>query len=153
MKALIAVKGSEDATFFQRAAAMLPPAVDTIVLAHVIDTGPREEIGLARERHFGRRSLSPARGEELTRAEEERGRAGLRFARQVLIEAAVSAESVRTELVRGKPREVLRDLAEREGIDILVVRARAGKPGPHSVGKTARFLIDHAPRAALLIRA
>jgi hypothetical protein len=33
-----------------------------------------------------------------------------------------------------------------------VVRARPGRPGPHSLGKTARFLVDHAPLAALLVR-
>jgi hypothetical protein len=55
-------------------------------------------------------------------------------------------------VLRGKPKEELRSLAEREHVALIVVHGRAEKPGPHSVGKTARFLIDHCPEAALLVR-
>lgn len=154
MRVLIGVKGSESEAFFRQAAATLPlHEAERVVLTHVIDTGARDELQFPRDHHFRHRPLGRERSEELTRAEEERARAGLRFAAQVLAEAGVPAERLHETVLRGRPNESLRDLAEREEVDVIVVQARPGKPGPHSLGKTARFLVDHAPRAALLIRA
>ena len=153
MKALIAVKGSEDERFYRRAAALLPLArAEVVILAYVIDSEPRGEMQYGRDRYFTHRSLPANRSAELERAEEERARAGLEFAVQVLREEGLAADQMRMDVLRGKPGEALRDLAEREGADVVVVGGRAGKPGPHSLGKTARFLVDHAPNAALLIR-
>lgn len=153
MKVLIAVKGAEGAAYFQQAAALAPLAeASLIILAHVIDTGPRGDLEFGRDRFLGRRPLPPQRGEELARAEEERAQAGLAFAREALLHAGIPEAVIRVVMPRGKPNEALRELAEAEQIDLVVVAARGGKPGPHSLGKTARFLVDHAPHAALLIR-
>jgi nucleotide-binding universal stress UspA family protein len=55
-------------------------------------------------------------------------------------------------ILRGKPNETIRDLADGEDVDLLVVAAREARPGPHSLGKTVRFLVDHAPHATLVVR-
>jgi nucleotide-binding universal stress UspA family protein len=153
MNVLIAVKGGEDETFFHRVATVAPlQQAEAILLAHVIDPGLRADLEIGRERYLGHRPMSAGRSADLTRAEEERAAAVLRFARHALIAAGASDGRIREVTLRGKPNEELRRLAEREGADLIVVGGRPGKPGPHSLGKTARFLVDHAPAAALLVR-
>jgi nucleotide-binding universal stress UspA family protein len=153
MRALIAVQGSEGESFFGRAAMVAAlDRADEVVLAHVIDSGPRADLEFGRERFMARRPLPPDRSEDLMRAEEERARGILSFAAQALRDVGVEDERMREVVLRGKPNEALRDLAEREQADVIVVRGRSGRPGPHSLGKTARYVIDHAPGAALLVR-
>jgi nucleotide-binding universal stress UspA family protein len=96
--------------------------------------------------------LSEGRSAELARAEEERAAATLQFARHALVAAGAPDSAIREITLRGKPNDELRRLAEREEVALIVVGGRRGKPGPHSLGKTARFLVDHAPAAALLVR-
>jgi nucleotide-binding universal stress UspA family protein len=153
MKILIAVKGTEGELFFRRAATLAPlTTAEEVLLAHVIDAGPRADLEVGRERFLTRRPLSPERGADLLRAEEERAGSALQFARQALVVVGVSEDRIREITLRGKPNEELRRLAEGERVDLVLVQGRSGKPGPYSVGKTARFLIDHAPRSALLVR-
>lgn len=153
MKVLIAIASSEREGFFEQAMALAAlERAEEIVLAHVIDTKHRAEVEFGRERYFTRHALPDARSADLMQAEEARAQAGMRYARQALIEAGVPESRLRDVMLRGKPNEELRRLAEDERIDLIVVGGREGKPGPHSIGKTARFLIDHAPNAALLVR-
>lgn len=153
MKVLLAITGSEGEGFLRRVVmlAALDHAED-IVLAHVIDTKHRAEVEFGRERFFTRHAVPEGRSADLTQAEEERARAGMRFARQALIDAGVSESRLRDIMVRGKPNEELCRLANEEKVDLIVVGGRGGKPGPHSIGKTARFVLDHAPSSVLLIR-
>lgn len=153
MNVLIPVTGTEDEIFFRQAVALTGlERADGIILAHVVDSGPRADLEFGRERYLGRRPLPDRRTVALSRAEDDRAREGIAFARQALQDAGVPPGVIREVVLRGKPNEALRDLADGERIDLIVVRARPGKPGPHSLGKTARFLVDHAPGAALLIR-
>jgi nucleotide-binding universal stress UspA family protein len=153
MTVLIAIKGLEGDGFFRRLAELVALRdAEKILLVHVIDTGPREHLEMGRGRFLERRPLGPERAGELTRAEEERGRAALQTARSALEREGVALDHVNELVLRGHANEVLRDLAERESADLIVVAGRSSKPGPHSIGKTARFLIDHCPHAALVIR-
>lgn len=153
VKILLPIKGDEDEAYFQRAAAIAPLATaERIALAHVIDAVPRGDLEYGRERYLGHRSLPEGRRDELVRAEEDRASAALGFARHALRGAGVPDDRIEEIVLRGKPKETLRDLAERDEIELIVVRARGGKPGPHSLGKTARFLVDHAPHAVLVVR-
>lgn len=153
MRVLIAVKGSEPESFLQQAVTLLGrDGLEMVLLAHVIDVGHRDGVEMGRERYLGRRHLGQARAETLWQAEQDRARVDLLQARQTLISAGVPERVVHEVILQGRPNEVLRELAERERVDVIVVSGRPGKPGPHSLGKTARFLVDHAPRAALLIR-
>jgi nucleotide-binding universal stress UspA family protein len=153
MKVLIAVKGTEAETFYQRIVALgVLAKAEEILLAHVIDVAPRAGLELGRERYLARRPLGEQRSTDLALAEEEASRAALQFGRQTLLEADVPEAGVREVTLRGKPNEELRELAEREHVGLIVVGGRASRPGLHSIGKTARFLIDHGPHAVLLVR-
>jgi len=153
MNILFAIQGTEDAAFFRRVAAVAPlERAQRILLAHVIDTGPRGGIELGRERYLGRRALGEARSADLQQAEKAQAQSRVQFARQMLGELGVADDRLHEVVLRGKPNEELRGLAEEERVDLIVVQGRGDKPGPHSVGKTARFLIDHAPYGALLVR-
>jgi nucleotide-binding universal stress UspA family protein len=153
VRVLIAVKGSEEARFFVEIATLTPlQAASNILLAHVVDMGPRADVERGRDRFLVRRPLAPERLMELTRVEEEGAQAVLQFARQTLVAVGVPDAHIHEMILRGKPNEELQRLTEAERTDLVVVGGRPGKPGPHSLGKTARFLIDHAPRAALLVR-
>lgn len=153
MKVLVAVKGTEGESFFRRLVSLGALTVaDVVLLAHVVDVEPRSGVEGGRERFMVRRTLGSARTGQIELAEEARAQAVLRSALRALIDGGVKQDRIQDTLLRGKPRESLRELAERESVDLIVLGGRSGPPGPHSVGKTARFLLDHAPRAALLVR-
>ena len=85
MQILIAVAGTEGEGFFRRVVEVA--AVDraeAILLAHVIDAGPRHDMEAGRERLFARH-MGEARQSDLARAEEDRAGAVLQYARQALI--------------------------------------------------------------------
>jgi precorrin-6B methylase 1 len=69
-----------------------------------------------------------------------------------LARAGVDGERVQEIALFGRPNEDLRRLADEKRVDLIIVGGRPRKPGPHSLGKTARFLIDHAQRAILMVR-
>lgn len=153
VKVLIAVKGTEGESFFQRLLALgCLAGAHTVMLAHVVDLEPRSGVEAGRERFMVRRALSPTRSGQIEVAEDERAQAVLQAALHRLLAGGVAPDRTRHAVLRGKPNEALRRLAEDESFDLIVVGGRPGKPGPHSLGKTARFLVDHAPRAALLVR-
>ncbi|HLJ67475.1 MAG TPA: universal stress protein [Chloroflexota bacterium] len=153
MKVLIALKGNEGAVFFRRLAALLPlTRAEAILLVHVIDVTPRADLERGRERYLVRRPVSPEQTAELAGAEEAHAEAVLQFARQQLAASGLPDERIHEVTARGKPKEELRRLAEEERVSLIVVHGRPGKPGPHSLGKTARFLVDHCPEAAMVIR-
>jgi nucleotide-binding universal stress UspA family protein len=150
---LIPVSGQEDEHFFRRAAELLPlPRVESVLLAHVVDAGARGDVELGRDRYLLHRPLPKHRVRELSEAEGGRARDALACARQALTAAGVPDTLLHEVILHGKPREALRDLAVQQGALMTVVSARPGKPGPHSLGKTARFLTDHVSGAVLLIR-
>jgi nucleotide-binding universal stress UspA family protein len=153
MKVLIAVKGNEDEAFFRRVERLVPlTQAEAIALVHVIDSGPRADLDRARDRFLVARPVSPERAAELSRAEEDHARAVLQFARHALARLGLPDQRVHEITLRGTPKEELRRWAEGERVSLIVVHGRPGKPGPHSLGKTARFLVDHCPEAALLVR-
>jgi nucleotide-binding universal stress UspA family protein len=153
VKVLIAVKGTEGESFLSRLLALGPlNGADEVMLAHVVDTEPRSGVEAGRDRFMVRRTLGPTRSGQIEVVEEEHARAVLTNALQTLLAGGISPQRIHQSVLRGKPNEALRRLAEDRSFDLIVVGGRPGKPGPHSLGKTARFLVDHAPAAALLVR-
>lgn len=151
MTVLIAVKGNEGSRFYRAASSLIGGNSEAIVLAHVVDTSVREEFDMRFERH-GRRALPAARQAELNAADEERARSVLDAACAQLVQAGVDEGRLRSERLEGKPREALVRFVERERVELVVVGARPNERVPHSVGKTARFVLDHVCCSALLIR-
>lgn len=154
MRVLFPVSGAEGEGYFAEAARLIAAGeVTALLVAHVVDEARRAGLEQGRERFLERRALGPGRRAEIESAETEAAEAILSRAVSALAATGRfrSSEPERS-VLHGKTNEALRDLAEQWGADLIVVRGRPERPGPHSIGKTARFLIDHAPRAALLVR-
>ena len=133
-----------------RRAAAFARAGDELVLLHVIDAGPRHDL----DRLRGPLHAHHERHAELDRAEEEAGRAGLA---EAAAEAARVGLAATERLERGRPEEIIVAVAAEAKVDLVVLFARESpqahpRQGPPSVGRTARFVLDHAPAAALLLR-
>jgi nucleotide-binding universal stress UspA family protein len=131
---------------------LVPLRGTELVLVHVIDNGARGEMDLARG---GLLSRPMPRHRLRSIGEVER-----RVAELALDEAATVAKSfgARPEALsaEGEPGRVVSRLAEEHSSDLVAVAARVDRhrerPGPHSVGHTARFVLDHSPRPVLLLR-
>ncbi len=125
-----------------------------VLLLHVIDTGPRHELeqwgGPLRHGPHG----GPGRARELTEAEDSGGNAALA---EALTAAEAAGLHATTRLERGKPEQVIVQVASTVKAELIVIDARdypTEHPphGPASVGHTARFVLDHAPCNVLLVR-
>jgi nucleotide-binding universal stress UspA family protein len=154
MRILFPVSGAESEAYFARAAGLVGAAdVTAVLVAHVVDEGRRAGLEHGRERFLDRRALAPQRLSEIEAAEREGAESVVERAAAALSRTPLGGHvEIERMVLTGRTNEVLRDLAEGWGADLIVVRGRPERPGPHSIGKTARFLIDHAPSAALMVR-
>jgi nucleotide-binding universal stress UspA family protein len=123
---------------------------NTVGLLYVIDTGPRKDIAHTRERFFRPAGPPPLREEEMRKADETSAQdilnEGLRY--------LPGAEMIQRQ---GRPEREIVNTAPEWQADLVIICSRAEygyKPtiGPKSVGHTARFVLDHAPCPALLVR-
>ncbi|MBO0746637.1 MAG: universal stress protein [Candidatus Dormibacteraeota bacterium] len=119
-----------------------------LLLCHVIDNGARGELGMGRG--FGPHRRHPGHhARAVVQAERDAAAA-------ILSEAARAAARSETRVEEGEPGRVLCRLAGEVGAALLAVGARNGpgpdSPEPHSIGHTARFVLDHAPCPVLLVR-
>ena len=123
---------------------------DELFLVHVVDVGPRHDLnhleGTLRPHHLQRA--------ELNEAEQDAGTDTLQEAREKAEEIGIP---VVTTLKRGRPEDVILELARESAVDVIALLARErphGHPlqGPPSIGHTARFIIDHAPCDVLVFR-
>ena len=123
-----------------------------LLLAHVIDTGARGEVELARG-HLLPRPLPPHRLRAIGEAERQAAQAALKEAAEAGRALGVDADTV---VAEGEPGRVVVRMAEERACALVAVGARVNRrdepPGPHSVGHTARFVLDHSPCPVLLIR-
>lgn len=122
-----------------------------LLLVYVRGPGPRAGLDLVRRRPGGHR-LPPHREHELAEAE-------LSGSASALAEAELRARplvaAVRSMQLTGEPGHAVCELAARERVDVIVMRAggRDQPPaGPRSLGPTARFVADHSPCPVLLLR-
>ncbi len=149
---LIAVSGVGARGELEAAQVSLRLAGRTLLLAHVIDNGARGELALIRGRFLGR-PLPDHRLHAIGAAERD-------AATLILGEAATVAARMgavwETWLGEGEPGRELVRLAAGGDCELMVIGARppeaALRPGPHSLGSTARFVVDHSPVPVLLLR-
>jgi nucleotide-binding universal stress UspA family protein len=131
---------------------LVPLRGSELFLVHVIDNGARGEMDLTRGRLLPR----PIPKHRLRAI----GEVERRVAELALDEAATATRSLgampETLTAEGEPGRVLSRLAGERSCDLVAVSARVDRqherPGPHSVGHTARFILDHSPRPVLLLR-
>jgi nucleotide-binding universal stress UspA family protein len=126
-----------------------------LLLAHVIDTEPRRELmGFLRgPSPEGPRVRKPLLG-ELEAAERKSGETILAEASEAALQAGFSYT---TSLLQGEPGRKLVELAQQIQPKVVTLFPREDSEvgptsGPASIGHTARFIIDHAPCAVLLLR-
>ena len=149
---LACVDGDAVGRLFDRAREYVAPSAEWIAV-HVVDTRGRVELGLLRAGVPGAGPLGPEQRAEIAAA-------GLEHAQAVL--GSFAAEAAARGLATGgafqrvgEPGREICALAQAERIDLIVLPAKR-RPGPAhgppSVGHTARFVLDHAPCAVLLLR-
>jgi nucleotide-binding universal stress UspA family protein len=137
----------------QRLVPLVAPGPE-VLLVHVIDDGPRQR---------WEQVQSPFRpgpkGRADRRLQMERAEHG--SAEAILAEAQAHAQQLGlrslVRVAQGTPERALVDIAQETAAALVVVGARDlpdGHPalGPASVGRTARFVLDHAPCPVLLLR-
>jgi nucleotide-binding universal stress UspA family protein len=115
-----------------------------LLLLHVIDTGPRHDLGKYLRVH----EL------ELEAAEDAAGRAAME---EAIKTARQEGLKVTSSIKKGRPGEIIVQTASESNAAFIAIRASegaAGHPrlGPASVGHTARFVVDHAPCDIFLLR-
>jgi nucleotide-binding universal stress UspA family protein len=128
-----------------------------LFLLHVIDTGPRHTLeeylhgpGLLR-----RPPPTPVgREHPVDEAELAAGNSAMEEVRQ---EAERAGFRFQTELLRGKPEQIIVQMARTWNCQLITIQTSQGTQGrphigPESVGHTARFVLDHAPCDVLLLR-
>lgn len=153
MRLLCAVGQRDGALVVREALALLPSAIELIVL-HVIDERPLRDVG---QRRGPLRQISPERQRELGQAEDSAGRATLAEAEAAAQNAGPQVTSVETRLERGRPEQIIVAQAYDLHADLVALRPREypenfPRSGPPSVGHAARFVVDHAPCPVLLLR-
>ncbi len=154
MRVLCAIDQRGGPELIRRVAEVVGTENLELVLIHVIDTGPRQELGHlqgpVRRGPLG----GPGRERALSMAEEAGGQATLD---EALTAAQQIGAQAATRLERGKPEQVIVQVAAETGVGLIAIRASegsAGHPrlGPASVGHIVRFVLDHAPCDVLLLR-
>jgi nucleotide-binding universal stress UspA family protein len=153
MRLLCAVGQRDGALVVREALALLPGAIELVVL-HVIDERPLRDVG---QRRGPLRHISPERQRELGQAEETAGSATLAEAEAAAHDAGPQVTSVAARLERGRPEQIIVAQARDLHADVVALRPREypesfPRTGPPSVGHTARFVVDHAPCPVLLLR-
>jgi nucleotide-binding universal stress UspA family protein len=138
----------------RRVVALLSEARLDVTVAHVVDLGPRHD----QERRWsalrGSPRADPARYDAMVAAAEAAGREALDEARVAAKLLRVTASAV---LEHGMPEQALVRLVRERAMEVIALRARewqdpARSLGPHSIGHSARYVLDHAPCDVVLVR-
>jgi len=126
-----------------------------LILLHVIDIRPHHDLDEILRTSAWRRPQPSIDEDDLLSTEQAAGRAALEEAQNTAKTVGFQSESSR--IARGKPEQIIVEIAGEQNVDLIVIRAREGGEGhphfgPASVGHTARFVLDHAPCDVLLLR-
>jgi nucleotide-binding universal stress UspA family protein len=119
----------------------LAPAAEEVTLLHVTDTAAAEAARGAFTGLLGRTGGDPWAPQE----------AMAESAATELLDAAEARLGRRAGRVRlrGRPEHQVTQAAR--GVTLLVLAREGAEAGPRSLGKAARFVVDHAPCPVLLI--
>ena len=150
MRVLCAIGVRGGAELVRRTAARVCAETQWYLL-HVIDVGPRDDMERLGPPHRPPRP-HPPHERELHVAEGVGGEEALKEALEALQGLGLNGEA---RLERGKPNEVIVEVAQRVNADLIVIERREFadvRRGPVSLGHNARFILDHAPCDVLLMR-
>ncbi len=123
------------------------------VPTHIVDVRGRRDLGFLRGGISGAGPLSRSQQEVINAATAEHTRAILEATEASLRRRGLSQEPPQIRV--GEPGREICAVAAAVAAGLVVLfashRAHAGS-GPHSVGHTARFVLDHASCPVLLVR-
>ena len=151
MRVLCCLDGTNIEQVSNAIVTLVPVEMLTLSFIYVIDTRLHEEM----ERRTGpllRRARPDApQIERMHQADEG-------AAQEILEEARGVHPNAETLYRRGQPERVIVNYAAEWNADVVVICPRSpqsGSPaiGPKSIGRVARFVVDHAPCPVLLVRA
>ncbi len=150
MRVLCCLDGTNVKQLSKAVSTLLRAETRTIGVLYVTDTGPQEEMKRHRERLLRPPHPPLPRREQMRQAEQASAQDILEEGNRFLIGAEKLHRAGRPE------REIVTAAAEWHA-DVIVICSRSphggGPPhGPKSVGHVARFVLDHAPCAVLLVR-
>jgi nucleotide-binding universal stress UspA family protein len=160
MKVLCAIGMQGGPEIIQRVLDVTGPKHE-LYLLHVIDSGPRLTLEDYLHRPGAMRRPppppplpTPETQHPIDAAEQAAGMAAMEEARQ---EAERAGFQIKIESQKGRPEQVIVQMAQSWGCELIVIHASEGSHGrptigPESVGHTARFVLDHAPCDVLLLR-
>ncbi|TMF36121.1 MAG: universal stress protein [Chloroflexi bacterium] len=151
MRVLVLINGLHTRELFDPLERLLQLDEAELLLVYVRGPGPRAGLDLVRHGPGGR-PLPPRRERELADAE-------LAGSASALAEAELRANAmvgtVKSIQLDGEPGRAVCDVAARERVDLIVIRAggRDQPPiGTRSLGPVGRFVVDHSPCPVLLLR-
>ena len=155
MRVLCAV-GSRGGPEMIRKLRAIMGAQHELLLLHVIDTGPRQSLD-AFLRGPGSHHRPPPpleRERRVDEVEEFVAKTTLEEARQ---EAEQAGYTIHAEIQRGQAEKLIVQLAEDGGYQLIVIWSSEGAQGhpqigPASIGRVARYVLDHAPCDVLMLR-
>lgn len=150
MRVLCCLDGTNIEQISKAVGAMLQPDARTIGLLYVIDSSPHGEMERQRERFLRPPHPPMARREQMRQAEEASAQDILEEGTRYL----PGAEQLQRE---GRPEREIVQCTTDWSADLIVICPHSPKNprpplGPKSVGHVARFVLDHAPCAVLLVR-
>ncbi len=150
MKVAVALDARWEMTQLARVPQIVTVREAEVLAVHVLDPGGREEWEHAARRHL-LRSGPPRKGQERMHAVDHSEGERL-LARAATAMAGWGAARVQTRLLEGRPKHEIHTLLENDKVDVLVVFVHGQDAGPTSIGTEARFLIDHAPCAVVVVK-
>jgi nucleotide-binding universal stress UspA family protein len=152
LKALLCVDGASPDRLLEIAVPLLAQPVEWVP-THVVDVRGRRDLGFLRGGIAGAGPLSRSQQEVINAATAAHTRTILEAAEASLRSRGLPHEP--SQIRVGEPGREICAVAEAVGASLVVLfasrRARAAS-GPHSVGHTARFVLDHASCPVLLVR-
>ena len=152
LRALLCVDGASPNRLLEATPLLLAESLVWIP-THIVDTRGRHDLGLLRGSITGAGPLSRGQQQAIDAATAEHTRAILDATQASLRGLGLPQEPPQIRV--GEPGREICAVAEAVGASLVVLfasrRARAGS-GPHSVGHTARFVLDHATCPVLLVR-
>jgi nucleotide-binding universal stress UspA family protein len=155
MRVLRALLCVDDAAPDQLVEAAMPLLADPVVWVptHIVGVRGRSDLGLPRGGLLGAGPLSRRQQEAINAATGEHTRAILDAAEASLRRHGLAWEPPQIRV--GEPGREICAVAAATGARLIVLFASShayAESGPHSVGRTARFVLDHASCPVLLIR-
>ncbi len=150
MKHIVACDGRGQAAFLSRVERVMALEGAEVLFAHVVDEAFEEGWRELAGHHWLGRQPGPREGSRFKEAVA--GSASEILEEAMALSSHWPAAVRRPVELRGNPERRLVRLALAEEVDTIVVGQHRIELGPGALGRCARFVVDHAPCAVLLVR-